>query len=85
MKVPTLAFLEQRKATIRADLLLKVEAEDWHGVADCAMDLREVEAQIKILQDRPDPQVELPCVPEWLRRQLEAEQEARRREVAPTI
>lgn len=68
MKVPTLAFLEQRKAAIRADLLLKVEADDWHGVADCAMDLREVEAQLKIVRPLSSD-----------------EQEARRREVAPTI
>ena len=28
-------------------LLSKVKAADWHGVADAAMDLRELDAQIK--------------------------------------
>lgn len=30
-------------------LLLKVEERDWHGVADAAMDLREMEAQLEVL------------------------------------
>ena len=49
MKIPTPQFLEQRKAIILSDLKMKVEAEDWHGVADAAMDLREIEAQIKCI------------------------------------
>ena len=28
-------------------LLLKVGSQDWHGVADAAMDIREIEAKIK--------------------------------------
>lgn len=35
---------EQRQTMI-AYLKLKVETEDWHGVADAAMDLRELEAK----------------------------------------
>ena len=27
-------------------LLLKVDEEDWHGVADAAMDIREIVAEI---------------------------------------
>lgn len=28
-------------------LRMKVDEEDWHGVADAAMDLREIEIEIK--------------------------------------
>lgn len=31
-------------------LKLKVEEQDWHGVADAAMDLREIEAKLSLLQ-----------------------------------
>lgn len=30
-----------------AYLLLKVKQKDWHGVADAAMDIREMEARMK--------------------------------------
>jgi hypothetical protein len=30
-----------------AYLLLKVKQRDWHGVADAAMDIREMEARMK--------------------------------------
>lgn len=43
-------FLAKRRLAVITDLLLKVEAEDWHGVADAAMDLREIDAQLQILQ-----------------------------------
>lgn len=43
-------FLLKRRSAIIADLLLKVEAEDWHGVADAAMDLREVDATLKVVE-----------------------------------
>ena len=33
-----------RREIIRADLLQKFEHEDWHGVMDCAADLREHDA-----------------------------------------
>lgn len=31
-------------------LQMKVKTQDWHGVADCAMDLRDVEARLDILK-----------------------------------
>lgn len=49
MKPITRDFLEKRKAIIVQDLLSKVEAEDWHGVQDCASDIREIEAQIPLV------------------------------------
>lgn len=39
--------LEKEKEGMVRYLLLKVDAEDWHGVADAAMDIREIEAKIK--------------------------------------
>lgn len=35
--------LDEKRSTLIAYLRLKVEEEDWHGVADAACDLREVE------------------------------------------
>ena len=32
-------------------LILKVKVKDWHAVADAAMDIREIEAKIKILKE----------------------------------
>ena len=32
-------------------LLLKVNKEDWHGVADAAMDIREIEAKLSVIND----------------------------------
>jgi hypothetical protein len=40
------ALLEQKKVLIDY-LLMKVSTEDWHGVADAAMDLRELEIEIR--------------------------------------
>ena len=52
-KVPvTTAWLMNRRLIIIADLESKVEAQDWHGVADAAMDLRELDAQLKVLESR---------------------------------
>lgn len=31
-------------------LKLKTSEEDWHGVADAAMDIREIDAELKIWQ-----------------------------------
>jgi hypothetical protein len=47
--------LEQiRKSTINY-LYQKQQQEDWHGVADAAMDLREIDAKLEILEvlDKP--------------------------------
>lgn len=41
--------LQVLRATIKAYLLAKVDAEDWHGVADAAMDLREIDAELRAL------------------------------------
>ncbi len=30
---------------------MKIDKEDWHGVADAAMDVRELEASMKILDN----------------------------------
>jgi len=32
-------------------LIMKVRVKDWHAVADAAMDIRELEAKIKILKE----------------------------------
>jgi hypothetical protein len=40
--------LEGHRAQLIAYLKMKVVEEDWHGVADAAMDLREIEAQLAI-------------------------------------
>lgn len=44
-----LASLYKEKKALLSYLNSKVLAEDWHAVADAAMDLREIEAQVKIL------------------------------------
>lgn len=38
---------EQKKEIMKTYLLLKFEIEDWHGVADAAMDIRELESEHK--------------------------------------
>ena len=38
--------LEKRLEGMKAYLLLKVDEEDWHGVADAAMDIRELIAEL---------------------------------------
>jgi hypothetical protein len=39
--------LAQQRDIIKADLLGKFQREDWHGVMDCAADLREHDAQVR--------------------------------------
>jgi hypothetical protein len=51
----SLPLLERRRAVIISDLLLKVEVSDWHGVADAAMDLREIDVAIKLLNSDRKP------------------------------
>lgn len=36
---------DEKVKTMLEYLKLKIEERDWHGVADCAMDLREYEAE----------------------------------------
>ncbi len=50
MKLPTREQLVKRRQIVIADLLSKIEADDMHGVADCAMDCREIDAMLKMLQ-----------------------------------
>lgn len=46
-----LVRLRNAKAGLILYMRMKVDLEDWHGVADAAMDLREIEAQLKYLGD----------------------------------
>lgn len=46
----SLEKLAARRSRMITYLQLKVEEEDWHGVADAAMDLREIDAAIETLK-----------------------------------
>ena len=46
----TLDDLKEKRQGMKLYLSMKVKMEDWHGVADAAMDLREIDAQIEILK-----------------------------------
>lgn len=41
----------ERRSRMIDYLLLKVEEQDWHGCADAAMDLRDIENQILALTE----------------------------------
>ncbi len=41
-----IAFLERKREAHKTDLQLKFEDGDWHGVADAAMDLRDVDCEL---------------------------------------
>jgi len=43
--------IEEQIRIIEADMKGKIERRDWHGVADCAMDLRDIEAYKRGLSD----------------------------------
>ena len=43
--------LLKAKENLIGYLLQKAECEDWHGVADAAMDLREVDAKLEVLNE----------------------------------
>jgi hypothetical protein len=45
----TLVILKARRVRMVAYLALKVEEQDWHGVADAAMDLREIDAMLRMV------------------------------------
>ena len=49
MKQLTREALARRRTITISDLLAKAENEDWHGVQDCASDIREIESQLAIL------------------------------------
>lgn len=41
-------LLQRRRDIVKSDLSMKLEIEDWHGVADAAMDLREIDTEIRV-------------------------------------
>lgn len=43
--------LKKEKQGMTEYLRLKLEQEDWHGVADAAMDIRELVAKLELLED----------------------------------
>ena len=45
-----IAFLERKREATKADLLMKYEDADWHGVQDCGSDLRDIESELKGLR-----------------------------------
>ena len=47
-----LDILSRRRAQLIAYLHMKAEAADWHGVADAAMDLRELDIEIAVRSER---------------------------------
>lgn len=47
--------LEQRLNRMKDYLLLKYEENDWHGVADAAMDIREIIAKLEVLNSLSNP------------------------------
>ena len=55
--------LTEQKATLIAYLQNRLKAQDWHGVADAAMDLRETEAKLEVLKGMP----EVPPDENWTR------------------
>jgi hypothetical protein len=46
---------ENKKEILITYMLLKVELQDWHGVADVANDIRELEAQYPNLKAAHQP------------------------------
>lgn len=45
-KAERISFLERRRKAVIADMMIKVEGEDWHGVQDCASDLRDTDNEL---------------------------------------
>jgi hypothetical protein len=43
--------LSKQLDRMKSYLLLKFEVSDWHGVADAAMDIREIEAKLSVLKN----------------------------------
>lgn len=43
--------LKIRREVLINYLIMKTEAEDWHAVADVAMDLRELDVEIRVLAE----------------------------------
>ncbi len=47
----SISVLQTHKQTLIEYLLMKVKQQDWHGVSDAANDIRELDAQIKTIQE----------------------------------
>lgn len=43
--------IDEQIKIVEMDMHGKIERRDWHGVADCAMDLRDIEAYKRGLND----------------------------------
>lgn len=41
--------LHEQRTQMKSYLDMKMRVEDWHGVADAAMDLREIDAKLAVL------------------------------------
>jgi len=46
-------YLKEKRLLIEY-LKMKVDNGDWHGVADAAMDIREIDAKISMLKPKND-------------------------------
>jgi hypothetical protein len=51
---PTLDELKEQIAIMEKYVLMKALSRDWHGTSDAANDLRELEAQLRMLEPDPD-------------------------------
>lgn len=45
-----IAQLQEHRKVYVDYMRLKLEEEDWHGVSDCANDLRELDREIEVLE-----------------------------------
>lgn len=43
--------LEDGKASLVAYIKSKLHAQDWHAIADAAMDLREIDAKLSLMNE----------------------------------
>lgn len=50
--MPTIDELIKHREGLRSYLLLKFHQEDHHGIADAAMDIREIDAKIELLREQ---------------------------------
>lgn len=50
-KLKKIAELCLEKEVLLTYLSSKVKVQDWHGTADAAMDLREIEAKLQVLRE----------------------------------
>lgn len=50
IKMITIDKLNKRRESLIQYLLSKVEAQDWHACSDAANDLREIDAQLVLLE-----------------------------------